>query len=75
MSDTPPTACKLSEGSPLKPSRLVMAGEAKTPPPFPDFAKHNDVHCQYTVADLKIMLTDACLAVMGDKKALVSRVC
>eukprot|EP00961_Rhodomonas_salina_P230447 3114310-Rhodomonas_salina.1 len=70
MSDTPPTTRKRSEGSPLKPSSLAMEGEAETPPPFPNFAKHDDVHRQYTVADLKTMLTDVGLAVTGDKKAL-----
>eukprot|EP00961_Rhodomonas_salina_P233372 3153961-Rhodomonas_salina.1 len=70
MAATPPTARKPSNRSPLKPSNLVMAEETDTPPPFPDFATNNDVHRQYTVADLKIMLTDAGLAVTGDKKAL-----
>eukprot|EP00961_Rhodomonas_salina_P004969 67472-Rhodomonas_salina.1 len=75
MAETPATTRKTSDGSPLKPQSLAMTEEADTPQPFPDFSNKSDVHRQYTVADLKIILTDAGLPVTGDKKALVARIC
>eukprot|EP00961_Rhodomonas_salina_P210664 2844748-Rhodomonas_salina.1 len=52
-----------------------MTEAAETPQPFPDFSNANEVLRQYTVADLKVILTDVGLPVTGDKKALVARIC
>eukprot|EP00961_Rhodomonas_salina_P226592 3063832-Rhodomonas_salina.1 len=75
MSETPPTERKLLDTSPLKLAVPRMPDVPDTPPLFPDFAKDCDVHRQYTVADLKVILSDVWLSLAGDKKALVARVC
>eukprot|EP00961_Rhodomonas_salina_P141532 1905746-Rhodomonas_salina.1 len=73
MTETPPTARKLSDTSPLKLAVPRMPDVPDKPPPFPDFAKDGEVHRRHTIADLKVILSDVGLSIAGDKKALVAR--
>eukprot|EP00961_Rhodomonas_salina_P189597 2558185-Rhodomonas_salina.1 len=75
MAETPPTARKLSDLSLLKPAALEMPDCAEKPQQFPDFAKEGDVHLQYTIADLQVILLGIGLSLTGDKKDRVALVC